>query len=319
MGAVVRSPRLLTPPLEVWLEPTDSCPGGCLLCPRGRGEDADGDGRFMGEDVFRRALSDLRRWRPTVRLYHRGEPLLHPRLVEMARALARAGCRVVLHTGLSAPSAVPVEELLAAGLGELVISLGAATAEGFARLRPGICREAVLERARRLAALGRPRTTRLVVELFLLGDVRAEVRAARALFADNPPDGIRLRPVHNWAGAIDSPLFPSVDGFPAAARRGRLFPRSRCMFPFYAMVVLWDGRVAACPQDVEARLVVGDLREQPLRRIWRGEGLGRLRRRSRSDLAANRPCADCSLLRDRGFLGLPLGRIFRFGWRKVLG
>ena len=257
----------------------------------------------MDETVFRRALEAIRRWRPHVNLHHRGEPLLHPRLIEMIRAVAETGAPVTLHTGAHVPLPAPAAALLSAGLSELVISLGAATPEWFASLRPGASRTTVVDRARDLLAAGQHTQTRTVVELLDVGETEREMETAAALFADVPPNEIRLRPLHNWAGAIEAAEGPV---------------RSRCLFPFYALVVLSDGRVTACPQDFDARLVVGDLNEMTLAEVWHGGRLREFRRRSRRDLAVQAPCATCSLIRSPGVFGFPVRRIVRFSRRKVL-
>jgi len=321
LGAALRLARPISAPLEVWIEPTDACPGGCALCPHGKGvryllperpggclaqkvpDTFSGFGRLMADAIFGRALEAIRRWRPLVNLHHRGEPFLHPRIVEMIRAVAETGARVTLHTGAHVPLPAPAAALLSAGLSELVISLGAATPERFADLRPGASRDTVVDRARDLLAAGQEASTHTVVELLDVGETEREMETAAALFRTTPPDEIRLRPVHNWAGTTGAAEGPV---------------RSRCLFPFYALVVLSDGRVTACPQDFEARLVVGDLNEMTLAEVWHGGRLRELRRRSRRDLAAQAPCATCSLIHSRGVFGFPVRRIVRFGRRKVL-
>lgn len=316
LGAALRLPRPLSAPLELWIEPTSLCPGRCVLCPQGRktvpgtvsaAKTVPGT-VFMANEVFGRVLDALRRWRPRVNLHHRGEPLLHPRIVEMIRAASAAGASVSLHTGGHVPLPAPPEVLLTAGLRELVISLGAVSPERFAALRPGADYAAVLARTRALLAARRPGAARVVIEVF----EPFELSSPFSLFTPSAP--LRLRPLHNWAGEKGVGRV-----FPRSSRSRNMLPRrdlrrrktlptpfSRCLFPFYAMVVLSDGRVAACPQDFEARLVVGDLREAPLEAIWRGEALRRLRRRTLRDLARERPCSACDRIRRRGILGFPL-------------
>jgi radical SAM protein with 4Fe4S-binding SPASM domain len=309
LAATLRLPRPLAAPLEVWIEPTDRCPGACVLCPHSRRKaDARVDGHFMTDATLDRLLPALERWQPHVNLHHRGEPFLHPNIAEIIRRVSGAGAHVTLHTGGLVSAPAPVEALFAAGLRELVISLGAATPERFTALRPGADRAAVIERTRESLTARRPHGPRVIVEVFALGDARRELASASDLFAAAPPDAIHLRPVHNWAGATSQG--------PGGRDQGSGI-RSRCLFPFYAMVVLWDGRVVACPQDFDARLVVGAVDEDDLESIWAGEALCRLRRRSRADLAADEPCRACDRLHRRGLLGLPMEELQVFGRRKV--
>lgn len=256
----------------------------------------------MSPAVFDRVLDAVGRWRPRVNLHHRGEPFLHPGIVHMIRGLSGAGARVSLHTGAHVPLPAPAGEIARAGLAELVISLGAATPEGFAACRPGVDRGTVIDRARELLAAAGRSSTRTIVEVFGIARPRRELAAARELFADTPPDVVRQRPIHNWAGAVGTARGPV---------------RSRCLFPFYAMVVLCDGRVAACPQDFDGRLIVGDVRESDLAAIWHGRALKQLRKRRRTDLAASPPCDACSVVRRRAVMGVPVAAAW-FVRRKVL-
>jgi len=301
-------------PLEVWIEPTNRCPGGCALCPNGvRTLGPVGGPDALATDLLDRIIPALEQWRPHVNLHHRGEPFLHPRIVEMIRAVTATGAPTSLHTSAHVPLPASADAILSAGLGDLVISLGAATPEGFAALRPGACRQTVLATARDLLAAGRNAPTRTIIEVFETRTAGREIEACRALFASAPPAAVRRRPIHNWAGAILRCQEP-----PHGAVPDTLKTDSRCLFPFYAMVILCDGRVTACPQDFDAHLVVGDLNTSSLDAIWRGDALRRLRERTRRDLAAMAPCRSCSLVRRRGVLGFPAGAVAAFGRRKVL-
>ena len=73
------------------------------------------------------------------------------------------------------------------------------------------------------------------------------------------------------------------------------------------MVILWDGKVVACPQDGSGRQVVGDVTKQSLLEIWNGEPLCNLRRRLGSgDAVRSEPCQSCDRWRRRHLLGVPL-------------
>jgi radical SAM protein with 4Fe4S-binding SPASM domain len=72
----------------------------------------------------------------------------------------------------------------------------------------------------------------------------------------------------SWAGAITPEALESVGLRP----RRMPYKRGACELLFTKPVVLADGRVNACAcRDVEAELIVGNVNEKPLSKIWAGE------------------------------------------------
>jgi radical SAM protein with 4Fe4S-binding SPASM domain len=77
----------------------------------------------------------------------------------------------------------------------------------------------------------------------------------------------------SWAGKIDPGALQAV----GLAPRRMPYKRGACELLFTKPVVLADGRVNACAcRDVEAELIVGDIRETPLSEIWAGAGITEL-------------------------------------------
>ena len=77
----------------------------------------------------------------------------------------------------------------------------------------------------------------------------------------------------SWAGMIAPDALEKVGLSP----RVMPYKRGACELLFTKPVVLADGRVNACAcRDVEAELIVGDVREQPLQKIWAGAAITEL-------------------------------------------
>jgi radical SAM protein with 4Fe4S-binding SPASM domain len=77
----------------------------------------------------------------------------------------------------------------------------------------------------------------------------------------------------SWAGKI------SADALGAAGLKPRVMPykRGACELLFTKPVVLADGRVNACAcRDVEAELIVGNVHDEPLSKIWAGKRISEL-------------------------------------------
>ena len=107
---------------------------GCLMCPR-----SAWSGRWQNQDLawasFEALIPDLKRF-TQVHLSGWGEPLLHPRLWDMAKMARSQGCAVSLTTnGMGLTEEVQLKAL--EHLDMIAISLDGARAATYEGLRPG--------------------------------------------------------------------------------------------------------------------------------------------------------------------------------------
>ncbi len=300
---LARRPRPLVAPLRLWVDITSRCNLRCPACPQRRLPPQER--RDMDPDLLAALVEQLARvpgLAPQVSLFHRGEPLLHPRFDHWLARFKAAGCQVRVHTNATLLDRRRVEALLRAGPDLLTCSVDSLDPRTYAASRPGAELERVLTglelllNRRRQLGLAAPR-----VGLLLMGHQRPsrEARALRRLRGLGL-DRVLWRRPHNWAGAVGPP--------PPAG--GRLSP---CTFPWYALAVLSSGVVTPCPQDFCGRIPLGRAQEQPLMAIWRGEPAQALRRaQAARRLEHYHPCRDCDRPRRPALWGLPLEHLKNF-------
>ncbi|MBA4395520.1 MAG: hypothetical protein C0407_18365, partial [Desulfobacca sp.] len=106
-----------------------------------------------------------------------------------------------------------------------------------------------------------------------------------------------FRRPHNWGGAIGVEA-----GIPQPTQ-----PLSACTFPWYALVIYWNGQVGPCPQDFFSRIILGDVNKMSVRDVWNGPLMEKLR----ADIADRKygllkPCDQCDRPRRQTFSGVPL-------------
>ena len=80
------------------------------------------------------------------------------------------------------------------------------------------------------------------------------------LFPSNLPPNIKFwsRQFHNFGGHIQNEQ--------GAKTRYKL-----CPYPWTSFSVTWDGNVVACCRDTEGKTILGNVFEQSIKEIWRGE------------------------------------------------
>jgi MoaA/NifB/PqqE/SkfB family radical SAM enzyme len=125
-------------PTRVQIGVSYRCNVRCLVCD----QRAEPDGPVMEWELFERALPLISAG-CTVALFGRGEPLLHPRFVDMVRAVAERGGVPVTTTNGTMLSAALSRELYDAGLRSVTVSIYGADAELHERLQPGVDSEKV--------------------------------------------------------------------------------------------------------------------------------------------------------------------------------
>jgi radical SAM protein with 4Fe4S-binding SPASM domain len=192
------------------------CDSKCVSCPIGRvyyGDATDevnyefrvGTRGFMSFDVFTRVADEVARhphgW---LRMHARGEPLMHPRFVEMVRYTKQAGIGTVqTFTDAIRLDKGMANAILDAGLDVLECSIHGHTETYELLMRNGKydqVRENVIHfRALRDACGGQ---TRLVVSAVDQPDFQREKESHRAFWRQYA-DEVIYRPYHSWGNRVD--------------------------------------------------------------------------------------------------------------------
>lgn len=139
-------------PRRVYVEPTNACNLACRTCVRHAWEEAEGFMEWATYKALIESLAELTWAEPrspaTIAFMGLGEPLLHPRFLDMVRLAKRHGLRVEVTTnGLLLEKELAVE-LRSLGLDQLVVSIDGASAETFGQIRSGASLERVIQHVR---------------------------------------------------------------------------------------------------------------------------------------------------------------------------
>lgn len=294
-------------PARLWVETTSHCNLRCPLCPN-RDLPAKNRG-FLSFELFESVVDQAAGRVRDFYLFHRGEPLLHPRLPEMVAYAENRGIATRLHTNATLLTPALGERLLDSGLSLLSFSLDGSDEETYERQRPparfletlrGIEQFLILKRRRK------PNKITTVLQMMEIPEGRRDpdrekfTRRLRALGLDR----VVWRRPHNWGGLVA----PAGSGTPP-----RPSPLNRCTFPWYALVVYWDGTVGPCPQDFRGTMIVGRLPDRKLTEIWNGPEMTAIRRRLAQKNYGDLPvCAQCDRPRRPQLAGVPLEYAWTF-------
>jgi MoaA/NifB/PqqE/SkfB family radical SAM enzyme len=147
--------RPVTHLAKLYIEATNHCNIDCATCMRNTWNVEMG---FMSEETFSHILDSLEAVeRPlSITMMGIGEPLAHPRTIDMIAQLKARGHTVEMVTNGTLLNEKRARGLIAAGLDVLWVSIDGATPENFADIRLGAYLPKILENIRRFRRLRRP-------------------------------------------------------------------------------------------------------------------------------------------------------------------
>ena len=242
----------------------------------------------MNLDLFRHILRGGSGLPPAEILFlHKdGEPLLNPDIVEMvslardsgiAKEIAFATNGVLLDEHIA-------KELIAAGLGELYVSLESLDPARYSEIRAGAHLSDVVRNVNRFIELkgGKGRGPRLVITTINLGCSAPDVMRIFNEWSD-VADRVQVVERYGWAGRYNEDL--------PRAKTKRIHP---CAGLWYLMAITWQGEANLCCLDAGSTYPIANLSKETLPQIWRGEQYRRLRRLHLEGLFADIPiCRNC--------------------------
>ena len=246
--------------LTIELNITELCNRLCVFCPRIDPKVYPNRNLNMELDLVERLADEVARLELSCRFSFSGygEPLLHKGFAEMVRLIRQRlpDNTIEINTNGDRLNAAMIVKLFNAGLTYLYINLYDGPEQ-------------------------RPHFEALVAE--------AKV-----------PDGRwKLRP--HWVGAgEDFALTLNNRSGMVNAPEAEISPlvealNMRCHYPFYKMLLDWNGNVLFCSNDWGREIVIGNLNEKSLDTLWLDPRMLEVRRKLMKGARDFSPCAKCSV------------------------
>jgi AbrB family looped-hinge helix DNA binding protein len=174
---------------RLYIEPTSRCNLACQTCIRNTWDEPMGD---MDESTFGRVVSGLDAFPhlETVMFGGFGEPMAHPRILEMVRAVKALGIGVEMTTNGTLLQGQLLEGLVRSGPDRLWVSFDGADEARFESIRKGARFRSVVDNLNRLQKLNKKRKRPLAVGISFVvmkknvDDLVAMDELARSIGAD---------------------------------------------------------------------------------------------------------------------------------------
>ncbi|OGW16533.1 MAG: hypothetical protein A3G93_11275 [Nitrospinae bacterium RIFCSPLOWO2_12_FULL_45_22] len=239
---------------SIIVEPTNTCNLRCLTCPVN--VDLKREKGFMEFTLFKKIVDD----NPHLDFLHltfAGEPLLHPRVMDMISYAKSHGVRVGLVTNATLLDKLVTQQLLDSGLDVITFSVDGVD-DTFERVR-GVNYKAIETKILDFIAAGKAQGNPVKTEVSMV------------LFHETLPYVESFQ--KSWEGRVDWVNIQPQIGFEKIPRN------RRCRNLWRTLAVYWDGRVVPCCVDYEGAWVLGDARQESLSKIFNGPRIQALRQR----------------------------------------
>lgn len=301
-------------PLHVFVEASGDCNYRCVKCGRNHPRFRD-DGpvagtaagrpegsRLLSFDRFQALLEEIGDTLLTMRLWHYGEPLLHPDLPRMVRAAKDRGVFVAVSTNGSLLVQAVARDLVEAGLDYLIVSFDAGTRATYRLLHGADAFEAVRSNLLGLSSARRDaRSRRPFVEFQVVVHRQNEAETGLALGIGRDVGADKVTLVRLDERDVDPGTSAALGGVePLDPRFAPLPPDDAdpCRLAWREAVIRYSGAVLPCVSDLGQDHVMGRLFLDPtragFREVWNGPAYRDFRRRARSLDGAIAMCAGCT-------------------------
>lgn len=253
-------------PMMCVLSFTYLCNSLCPNCPytNSKIRESYKDRPFMEEDTFKIIADQCGQYRAWIRISGGGEPMLHPKAVELIEYAKKVGAKVGLITNGSKFNEENSKRLLEVHVDMIEFSVDAADPKTYGRVRKGLKWDTLVKNVKRTVKLRNAlkSTTKIIASGVNQVDVIIEdVRRYWEPIVDN----FQKRKYLTWG--INDPT-KSADPEPYLSPE-QLIP---CPFIFERLNIDSRGKVMVCGFDIVAKTDMGNVHQKSIKEIWHSEG-----------------------------------------------
>lgn len=218
------------------------------------------DTPFMSENTFKIIADQCGEYGAWVRLSGGGEPMLHPKAVELMEYAKKVGAKVGLITNGSKFTEDSITRLLEAQIDMIEFSVDAADPETYVKVRKGLSWDVLLRNVKHTVELRNKQNSSTKIIASGVNQIGVDIDKV-ARFWEDIVDNFQKRKFLTW-GINDSSK--SADTMPYLPPE-ELIP---CPFIFERLNIDSRGIVMVCGFDIAAKTNLGNIHEKSIKDIW---------------------------------------------------
>ena len=221
------------------------------------------DRPFMKESTFKLIADQCGEYGAWVRISGGGEPMLHPKTVELVEYAMKVGAKVGLITNGSLFTEENSTRLLETQIDMIEFSVDAGDPDTYAKVRRGLKWDVLLKNIKRMVDLRNRLKSQTKIIASGINQVAVDLNAA-VKFWEPIVDDFQKRKYLTWGvndpskSADPTPYLPPQESIP-------------CPFIFERLNIDSRGKVMVCGFDIAAKTDMGNIHERSIKEIWHGE------------------------------------------------
>lgn len=296
-------------PLHMQFELTNYCNLKCPVCPTGI-KALQRKPQSMDAVLFEHLIDAVGPYLLTASLWAWGEPLLHPQLQRILKAVRKYKIATLLSTnGQNLNDDHVLEALTSEPPHYLIVAIDGLTDQTNAQYRVGARLEPVLSGIQRIAEIKNKRGRHLPIlhmRFIAMKHNQHEIPNIVDFARENRFDQLTVRTLSiiddHSIDQYHKAMVPDQAEFQAYAyRNGKRVKRNDfiCLEPFWFPTVFADGTLVTCEQDFNAQQSLGVLSEKvSFKDLWFTKKAARIRKKMRGNSNSMSFCRNCPY-RDR--------------------
>lgn len=271
---------------EVRIETTNICNATCIMCPREKMDRLEG---VMEMDLFKKIVDESKSLGASaVFLGGFGEPLMDPMMAERVRYLKQQGMFCNFISNGSLWDRDQAKGLIEAGLDEVRFSFYGQSKKVYEEVHRGLNYDVTRKNIYNLFELREQmgnKTPTILVYFLTLDNNQDQVDAFRQEW-ESVADFIEIWTPHNFTDGRE------YRGLNTSRKKESCGRPQKGPLQFQ-----YDGTVIACCYDFAGKIILGDIREQSIPEILRGEKYEAIRQAHTNEDYSNYPlCGSCDQL-----------------------
>jgi len=247
---------------------------------------------FMPLEDFKTIIDENKQLFRNIDLHFQGEPLLHPKIMEMVKYATEKGIKTLVSTNCTFLDKY-IDEILDSGLTDIIVCLDGASKASHEEYRVGSDFEQVKENIRKLCQAKRKRNLdkpRVILQFIVMKTNEHEIGDIIELGRELGVNDVDLKTafLSDW-GDSERIIQAAKDFLPNNKRYNRFVwregkPKIRSKRRICGWIrrsaILWNGDVILCCYDYNGELVVGNIfRDGGFQNIWKSERYKKFRKK----------------------------------------
>ena len=237
------------------------CNARCPNCPYNNSEirKTYKDALTMPEAIFKIIAEQCGEYNAYIRISGGGEPMLHPKAVELMEYAKKRKAKIGLITNGSLFTEESLERLIKAEVDMIEFSADAEDKTTYGRVRPGLDWERLLENAKKAVKIRNEAKSQTKIIVSVINQKGVDVKKAERLWSEIV-DEVQIRKFVTWGYVKDLSANPTP----------YLEPEKRipCPWLFERLNIDTRGDVTICGEDIAFKAKFANVKDMPIKEIW---------------------------------------------------